>query len=136
MKKIIIMYRIFYFFSLTSAYLPFSPLPVTHISGVFVLSPRSGPYERKEGEYFLHTDTDTYDAGENCTFVGPGHGSAVYVDESDSWWYVYHTWRYHQVGINPPGRVLAIDKMEWDEEGWPRIGTPTDYPTPAPHDQV
>ena len=26
---------------------------------------------------FLHTDLDVFDAGQNCTLVGPGHGSLV-----------------------------------------------------------
>jgi hypothetical protein len=52
-----------------------------------------GVYERYGGEWFLHTDTDRFEAGENCTFVGPGHGSPLYVAESDQWWYVYHTWK-------------------------------------------
>ena len=37
-----------------------------------------GPYE-KFGERILHTDFETYDKGENTTFVGPGHCSVVEV---------------------------------------------------------
>ena len=28
-------------------------------------------------DVFLHTDLEIFDAGENCTLVGPGHGSMV-----------------------------------------------------------
>ena len=28
-------------------------------------------------DVFLHTDLEYFDAGENCTLVGPGHGSMV-----------------------------------------------------------
>ena len=32
----------------------------------------------REGvDVFLHTDLEIFDAGENCTLVGPGHGSMV-----------------------------------------------------------
>jgi arabinan endo-1,5-alpha-L-arabinosidase len=33
--------------------------------------------------------------------------------------------------VNPPGRVLNIDKIKW-KDGWPFIGTPTDTPQPVP----
>ena len=36
------------------------------------------------------------------------------------------------VDMNPPGRVLALDKMVWDQDGWPGIGAPSDYPEEYP----
>jgi len=30
----------------------------------------------------------------------------------------------------PPGRVLAVDKINW-QDGWPFIGVPSDKPTPG-----
>ena len=89
-----------------------------------------GLYYRFEGDFFLTTDSERYDAGDNCTFVGPGHGSVVRSQEDD--WYVYHTWKFDLVNVNPPGRVLNIDRIQWDVDGWPFIGVPSDYPTPEP----
>ena len=93
----------------------------------------TGPYEKQEvqeKDVFLHTNLEMFDAGENSTFVGPGHGSAILVGED--WWFVYHSWRWDQVG-EAPGRVLLLDKINWDEtSGWPHIGTPSVKSTPAP----
>ena len=80
---------------------------------------------------FLHTDYDRYDAGINCTFVGPGHGSPVKLESGD-YWYIYHTWKYGQVNQDPPGRVMNIDQIKWTEDGWPFIGIPSDTPMPVP----
>ena len=40
--------------------------------GFFLLN-----FLRKGVDVFLHTDLEIFDAGENCTLVGPGHGSMV-----------------------------------------------------------
>jgi xylan 1,4-beta-xylosidase len=68
------------------------------------------------------------------TFVGPGHGSPIQLENAD-WWYIYHTWRYALVGANPPGRVMNIDKIIWGPDGWPTIGNsgiPSDTPQEIP----
>ena len=80
---------------------------------------------------FLHTDFERFDAGLNCTFVGPGHGTPILLD-SGEYWYVYHTWKYGLVNVRPPGRVMNIDKIEWDDENWPHIGIPSDTSNPVP----
>ena len=40
--------------------------------GFFLLN-----FLREGVDVFLHTDLEIFDAGENCTLVGPGHGSMV-----------------------------------------------------------
>ena len=94
----------------------------------------TGPYEKQEvgkKDVFLHTDWEKFNSGKNSTFVGPGHGSAVSVGED--WWFVYHSWRWDQVGKYPPGRVLLLDKIVWDDKtNWPHIGTPSVYSSQAP----
>ena len=63
-----------------------------------------------------------------------GHGSTVQASDGTDW-YLYHAWRYRQMNQDPPGRVLLLDQLRWDElpDGpWPFIGTPSDTPTPAP----
>ncbi len=45
---------------------------------------------------------DRYNAGLNSTFVGAGGGTAFQAnpaDTDDSYWYIYHAWRYDQVLI-------------------------------------
>ena len=44
--------------------------------------------------YFDEVRTDFLHAGLNSTFVGPGHGTPVRLDNGDVW-YVYHAWNHH-----------------------------------------
>ena len=86
-----------------------------------------GPYTRLENSFngsILHT------ANSN-TFLGSGHGSVVYLEESKEWWYVYHSWRKGKVKKNPPGRVMNLDRIVWEND-WPWIGCPTDTEVPMP----
>ena len=121
----------YYLFYSGNGYL--SPHYYTGVARSFAVT---GPYEKQEvdeKDVFLHTDLDLFNNGENSTFVGPGHGSVVQV--GGDWWFVYHAWRWGQVG-QTPGRVLLLDKIEWDEEAaWPHIGSPSvsSHPNPATH---
>ena len=55
----------------------FGPIPlylsflhyILHLITIFV---------REGTDVFLHTNLDIFDAGQNCTLVGPGHGSMVF----------------------------------------------------------
>ena len=63
-----------------------------------------------------------------------GHGSTVKAADGTDW-YLYHAWRYHHMNEDPPGRVLLLDQLRWDElpDGpWPFIGVPSDTPAPSP----
>ena len=60
--------------------------------------------------------------GFNTTFVGPGHCSVV--DVSGDWWMIYHSWIYGKVNVQPPGRVVMMDRISWNR-GWPVIGSPS-----------
>ena len=73
---------------------------------------------------FLHTNLDIFDAGQNCTLVGPGHGSMVFGLSTKSYilsgsccvlknsssqvtvggnqWFLYHAWRWGQVSPLSP----------------------------------
>jgi arabinan endo-1,5-alpha-L-arabinosidase len=68
-------------------------------------------------------------------FVGTGHNSVIQ-DEAGEYWIVYHA---YDVGETPnfgnsPRRVLMIDKLVWDESGWPRVfgAMPSNRPVPIP----
>ena len=47
-------------------------------------------------------------------------------------WLVYHAWHYKQIGQNPPGRMMLIDKIRWDDDEWPVVGYPSDTAMSAP----
>ena len=71
-------------------------------------------------------------------YIVLGHGSTVQTPNGEDW-YIYHAWRYKEIGNNPPGRVLLLDRIRWDvlpDGPWPYIGTPSDEPTPAPNTSV
>ena len=55
----------------------------------------------------------------------------VLTPNGDSW-LVYHAWRYGKIGLNPPGRPMMLDKIQWNQEGWPIVGSPSDAPMPVP----
>ena len=82
---------------------------------------------------FLHTDYPRYNAGINCTFVGPGHGTPIKLANGSDFWYVYHTWKFGAVGTEIPGRVMNIDQIQWTSDGWPVIGIPSDTPKLVPN---
>merc|ERR1719336_2941351 len=44
----------------------------------------------------------------------------VTIDENQ--WFLYHAWRWGQVGA-APGRTLNLDLVKWSDDGWPHIGT-------------
>ena len=98
----------------------------------------SGPYKKqlvREKDTFMHTNLDMFDAGQNSTFVGPGHGSAVLV--GDDYWFLYHAWKWNKVGAYPTGRVLLLDKVIWNKtSGWPLIGSPSVTETQDPHKKL
>lgn len=88
-----------------------------------------GPYLNKSG-----VDMNNYDAWDPLNyhpivikgdefFVGPGHNSRIITDDNGIDWIFYHS--YIDNGIDQ--RNLILDRVEWDEEGWPVInnGTPS-----------
>ena len=59
-----------------------------------------------------------------------GHCSVVRA--GSDFWLVYHAWHYKQIGQNPPGRMMLIDKIRWDGDEWPVVGYPSDTGMSAP----
>src|SRR5262249_53003746 len=65
-------------------------------------------------------------------WVGPGHGSLTTAQNGDSY-FVYHAWRAGHV--NGPGdpRVLLVDRVLWNANGWPSMPVaPSDTSMPLP----
>lgn len=124
-----IFYQDPYFYLLFSGDVYLSPYYHTVVARSFNIK---GPYERAPLDLtFLHTDLEKFENGENCTFVGPGHGSPV-ISPTNRWVYVYHTWRYGLVDVYPPGRVMNVDPIKFDENMWPMVGVPSDTEQPNP----
>ncbi len=104
---------------------------------------------REQGRYYLFFSANAYDtedyavgyatcrtplgpckdAGENpildtaCAAAGPGHQTIVRDDDGETW-LVYHAWPPNAIGSVYPGRMMWIDRLEW-EDGGPVVRGPT-----------
>ena len=81
-----------------------------------------GPYVDKNGKEMLDNGY-TLVIGPNDRFVGNGHCSEIVQDKAGNDWVFYH-------GVdkkNPHGRVLLMDQVRWDAQGWPYVegGSPS-----------
>lgn len=83
-----------------------------------------GPWEDRKGNGILNRGT----VGELVVkgsedIMGPGHNCAIQDDNGD-WWLVYHGYETKYVLGNygsSPRRSLFIDKLLWDEDGFPYL---------------
>lgn len=48
--------------------------------------------------------------------IGPGHCSEIIEDDAGQTWLLYHGYLSNNESI---GRVLHLDQVEWDSDGWP-----------------
>ncbi|HLT41720.1 MAG TPA: family 43 glycosylhydrolase [Sphingobacteriaceae bacterium] len=81
-----------------------------------------GPYVNKEGKDMMDNGHSLV-INSNARFVGNGHCSEIVEDDEGNDWIFYH-------GIdtdNPKGRVLLMDQIKWNDEGWPFVdgGSPS-----------
>jgi arabinan endo-1,5-alpha-L-arabinosidase len=75
-----------------------------------------GPYVDKTGKGMMENGYSVV-IGRSDYFVGNGHCSEIVQDGAGDDWIFYHG-----VDVNKPrGRVLLLDRVLWDEAGWPRI---------------
>lgn len=75
-----------------------------------------GPYFDKTGKNMMDNGYSLV-IGSNSRFVGNGHCSEIVQDDNGNDWIFYH-------GIdtkNPKGRVLMLDQIKWDKDGWPYV---------------
>jgi arabinan endo-1,5-alpha-L-arabinosidase len=87
-----------------------------------------GPYKDKSGKPMMENGYDII-INKNDRFVGNGHCSEIVQDDKGNDWILYH-------GVDvehPKGRILLLDQVKWDNDGWPYIegGTPS-LSAPAP----
>ncbi|MBB4035291.1 arabinan endo-1,5-alpha-L-arabinosidase [Dysgonomonas hofstadii] len=75
-----------------------------------------GPYVDKTGKDMMDNGYLLV-IGSNKRFVGNGHCSEIVQDGNGNDWLFYH-------GIDtekPKGRVLMLDRIEWDSQDWPYV---------------
>lgn len=89
-----------------------------------------GPYLSKSGG-LMTNNANTVIIRKNKDWVGPGHNSEIITDDEGQDWILYHA--YHGNDASK-GRVLLMDRLLWDNMGWPYIegGTPSSTEQPAP----
>ena len=90
----------------------------------------AGPYVDRQGGRMLDNHYETVIKG-NDRWKGPGHNSEIITDKEGDTWLLYHAYD----ALDPEkGRVMLLDKLLWDEEGWPDVkgGTPSTTPQDAP----
>lgn len=77
-----------------------------------------GPYVNKSGEDMMYDNYEELIRGDGVKFVGPGHNSRIIQDDAGVDWMLYHA---YIKGESAKGRVLAIDKVKWSDDGWPSV---------------
>ncbi|MBR1789871.1 MAG: family 43 glycosylhydrolase [Bacteroidaceae bacterium] len=89
-----------------------------------------GPYMSKSGQ-LLTSNGYTVLISRNTHWVGPGHNSEIITDDEGQDWILYHA---YDASDDTRGRVLMLDRLHWDEQGWPYVesGTPSFTEQPAP----
>ena len=90
----------------------------------------AGPYLDKEGNQMLDNNYTLVITG-NEICKGPGHGSQIITDDEGQTWYLFHGYLR---GRSNEGRMMWLEQLLWDEEGWPYVesGTPSFTPQSAP----
>lgn len=84
-----------------------------------------GPYLNKKGEKMLDNKHEILISG-NRDYIGTGHNSEIITDKEGTDWIMYHAYyRAH----SDQARTLMLDKVTWDEDGWPKVndGTPASF---------
>ena len=56
--------------------------------------------------------------GKSSAFVGVGHNSILQKDDKGNTWMLYHGYQLNKVD---DGRLVFLDRVLWDEEGWPYV---------------
>jgi len=77
-----------------------------------------GPYVDRQGRRMLDNCCEELLAG-NRRFAGTGHNSNIVEDDRGQTWMFYHA---YDSEAPDRGRQTMLDRLEWDGQGWPRIG--------------
>lgn len=90
----------------------------------------TGPFYDKRGKDMGANGFAIVINGNDIT-RGPGHGSQIVTDANGDTWYLYHGYKK---GRANEGRMGWLDRILWDEAGWPYVEglSPSSTPKPAP----
>ena len=55
----------------------------------------------------------------NDRFVGTGHNSTLLEDDEKNTWMLYHAFELERLDAQ---RQVLLDRILWDEDGWPYVG--------------
>ena len=80
----------------------------------------TGPYLSRSGNALLDGSYTVVISG-NSTFAGPGHCSQIIKDLDGNDWILYHAIDKRN-SAQFSWRMLMLDKLYWDNDGWPYIG--------------
>lgn len=92
-----------------------------HVKVARSISPL-GPYYDSEGRDMFSGNRGHLVLQKSAHFIGPGHNSIV-VDDAGDYWILYHGYDVTEPERfgNSPRRCMLIDKLIWDENGWPSV---------------
>lgn len=76
-----------------------------------------GPYVDKQGGRMLDNQHEVV-LHKNDRFVGTGHNSILQEDDEKNTWMLYHAFELERLDAQ---RQVLLDRVFWDEEGWPYI---------------
>lgn len=76
-----------------------------------------GPYLDDKGGDMLQNNFKLV-VNKNNVWVGPGHNSILIKDDEGTEWMLYHSYRVDNI---TKGRVVLLDRLQWDDKGWPYI---------------
>ena len=78
----------------------------------------TGPYLNKSGNSMLNGNYSVVVSG-NSIFKGPGHCSQILKDDDGDDWILFHG---YDTRANSDWRTLILERLYWDNNGWPYIG--------------
>ena len=76
-----------------------------------------GPYVNKSGAKMLDNAHEIV-IQKDSRFVGTGHNALLQLDDEGNTWMLYHAFELTNLGAQ---RQVLLDKVLWDEEGWPYV---------------
>ena len=76
-----------------------------------------GPYVNAEGKSMLDGLNHEVVILKNDDFVGTGHNAEIVQDDAGNDWILYHA---YVAGVDQD-RVFCLDRVYWDEVGWPYV---------------
>ncbi len=78
-----------------------------------------GPYVDKEGKTAMENGFSLV-MQRSQDVIGPGHNANFVTDDAGNHWMLYHGF---DAKAPENGRLVYLDRITWDNEGWPRTAT-------------